>query len=337
MLYAGIDVHKRTLDIAVLDAETGCVVAREERLAATPESLRLWARDWEGKIEGIAFEATTGWAWVADVLSSSGHTPRMANPAVVKAMRGKSRKPKTDKIDAEWLAYLLAKSMLPECWMPPEDIRELREVMRYRRSLVNERTKHYEKLHAICQQAGFATEKAHVSAKSARPWIMALPLGGGKKLVVESHYRLIDAVEMEIDQCESYIRQRWGADPRVKALQTLVGIGLVIACELVAEIGDALRFSSPKKLVRYAGLDPTVSESGNSKYRGRLAKQGSPYLRTALILAAHQARRTTHPRHAQYMHISRKKGAGVAVVNTARLLLQDILPVFQAAEMEPAA
>jgi transposase len=186
----------------------------------------------------------------------------------VKALRGRIRSPKTDKIDAQWLAYLLAKSMLPECWLAPTEVQELREATRFRRSLVNERTQHFQRLHAICQQAGIGTEHAHVSSRTARVWIMALPLLPEMKRVIEARLRIIDAIDHEIEQAESAIRQRWGSDARVEALQPLVDIGIVIACELVAKIGDALRFTTPKQLVRYARLDPTVSESGDSRGRG---------------------------------------------------------------------
>jgi transposase len=80
VLYAGIDVHKRTLDIAVWDSETELAIAREIRIAATRKSLELWAQEWAGKLEGVAFEACSGWTWVADVLLACGHVPHMANP-----------------------------------------------------------------------------------------------------------------------------------------------------------------------------------------------------------------------------------------------------------------
>ena len=99
-------------------------------------------------------------------------------------------------------------------------------------------------------------------------------------------------------------------DRRLLALQTIYGIGPVLACHLLAEIGDARRFHRARQLVRLSGLDPVVLESGDSKRRGRLSKQGSPQLRWALMQAAQQtARRPASPDWQLYRSVSERVGA----------------------------
>ena len=132
MVYAAIDIHKRVFQAAVLDAESGELV--QERLPATREALADWATRWAGKLEAVALEATTGWRWVWRVLSSRGFEVRLAEPLQARALLGRRRSAKTDRLDARWLARLLAKEMLPESWIPPAEIQQLRDRTRLRKS-----------------------------------------------------------------------------------------------------------------------------------------------------------------------------------------------------------
>jgi transposase len=93
----------------------------------------------------------------------------------------------------------------------------------------------------------------------------------------------------------------------------------VLACHLLAEIGDAHRFRRARQLVRVAGLDPVVLESADSRRRGRLSKQGSPYLRWALVQAAQStARRSTSPDRELYLQVKERVGGQRAALTTAR-------------------
>jgi transposase len=100
----------------------------------------------------------------------------------------------------------------------------------------------------------------------------------------------------------------------------IYGVGPILACHLLAEIGDARRFTRPRQLVRAAGLDPVVHESGDSRRRGKLSKQGSPHLRWALIQAAQHAHRRQSPDLARYQRGSRRLGANRAKLIVARTI-----------------
>jgi Transposase len=113
MLYAALDIHKHTFHAAVLDAETGEVA--EKRFASTREELNDWASDWQGRLAAVGLEATNGWRWVAQQLQERGFEVRLVDPGRASALRGRRRRPKTDCLDARWLALLLARQLLSEC------------------------------------------------------------------------------------------------------------------------------------------------------------------------------------------------------------------------------
>src|SRR5437773_5961479 len=133
MFYAAIDIHKHAFQAAVLDLESGEVV--EQRFAADRESLARWAEPWRGRVAAVAIEATTGWRWVWRELVERGFDVRLAEPVQTRALLGRRRSAKTDRLDARWLARLLAKEMLPESWIPPAQIQELRDRTRLRKAL----------------------------------------------------------------------------------------------------------------------------------------------------------------------------------------------------------
>src|SRR6266511_986922 len=137
MLYAAIDIHKHAFQATVLDPETGVVV--EERFAADRENLQRWAERWRGRVAAVAIEATTGWRWVWRELAREGFDVRLAEPVQTRALLGRRRSAKTDRLDARWLARLLAKEMLPESWIPPAQIQELRDRTRLRKALAEDR------------------------------------------------------------------------------------------------------------------------------------------------------------------------------------------------------
>src|SRR5438552_7951717 len=112
MLYAAIDIHKHAFQAAVLDPDSGEVV--EERFSADRESLARWAEQWRGRVAAVAIEATTGWRWVWRELVERRFEVRLAEPVETRALLGRRRGAKTDRLDARWLARLMAKEMLHE-------------------------------------------------------------------------------------------------------------------------------------------------------------------------------------------------------------------------------
>lgn len=334
MLYAAIDIHKRLFQAAVFDPETGEV--SESRFAATREELNDWAMRWQGEIVAVTVEATTGWRWVVRELQAGGFDVRLADPVEAKARRGKTRRPKTDRLDARWLAFLLAKEMLPESWLPPAEIQQLRDKTRLRKALAEDRTRWAQRLHALLHHEGWPCQRARLLTVEGRRWVAALALPPATRVHADTLLRLIATIEGELATVEAELRRFARADRRCQALETIFGVGPVLACHILAELGDARRFHRARQAVRAAGLDPVVDESGDTRRRGHLAKHGSPELRWALVQAGHQARRHTSPDHALYAQVRRRAAGQRAALTVARKIARRSYHVLHQLEQQAA-
>jgi transposase len=332
MLYAAIDVHKSVLQAAVLDPASGEL--SDARFPATREALRDWAMPLQGRVAAVAIEATSGWRWVWRELGALGIEVQLAEPAQTRALRGKKRKAKNDRLDARWLVLLLSKAMLPQSWVPPEDIQRLRDLTRLRQALRHDRTRWAQRLHALLAHEGWPCARSALLSTKGRRWLDGLQLDGHVRALVDAHLALIDAVVEQMAEVERELRLLARRDRRLIALQTIYGVGVIVACHLLAEIGDARRFRRAGQVVRVAGLDPVVLDSADSKRRGKLSKQGSPHLRWALIQAAQHA--AIHPASSpdgdHYLALRDRIGGQRAAVSTARRIAKRAYHVLAALE-----
>jgi transposase len=316
-MFAAIDIHKHVFQAAVLDADSGEVV--EARFPATREALTAWVDEWDSKLAAVAIEATCGWRWVARELQARGVEVRLAEPAQTRALKGNKRQAKTDKLDARWLAMLLAKEMLPVSWLPPEEIQRLRDLTRLRQALRHDRTRWAQRLHAILMHEGWPCTRSQLLTTKGRRWLDALQLDPHARRIVDAHTQMISVIEQQMAEIDRELRLLARDDKRLLALQTIYGVGPVLACHLLAEIGDARRFHRARQIVRLSGLDPAVLDSGETRRRGRLSKQGSPQLRWALLQAAQQtARRPSSPDWQLYRSVKERAGVQRAALTTAR-------------------
>jgi Transposase len=137
MACAAIDIDEHVFQAAVFDSASGEVV--EERFSADRQSLGRWAERWHGRVGSVAIEATTGWRWVWRELIERGFEVRLAEPVQARGLLGRRRSAKTDRLDARWLPRLLAREMLPESWIPPAEIQQLRDRTRLRKALAEDR------------------------------------------------------------------------------------------------------------------------------------------------------------------------------------------------------
>jgi transposase len=334
MLYAAIDIHKRSFHAAVLDADSGEI--SERRFAATREELNDWAMALTGRVAAVAIEATTGWRWVWRELSALGFDVHLADPAQVKALRGRTKKAKTDRLDARWLCLLLAKAMLPESWLPPAEIQQLRDKTRLRKALTDDRTRWAQRLHALLVHEGWACKRAALLTQQGRRWAAALALPPATRVQVDCLLRVITAIESELRPLEAELRRFARADQRCRALQTIFGVGPILACHILAELGQAARFRRARQAVRAAGLDPVVDESGETKRRGRLAKHGAPALRWALVEAAQHAYRQRSPDRALHAQAKQRAGGQRAVLTVARKIGRRAYHVLHELEAQAA-
>jgi transposase len=203
-----------------------------------------------------------------------------------RGLLGRRRSAKTDRLDARWLARLLAREMLPESWIPPEEIQQLRDRTRLRKALAEDRRRWAQRVHAYLLHEGWPCSRSRLLSAEGLRWAAALRLPEHARLQVDSLLAVMAALEAQVATVDAELRRFARGDERCQALQAIYGVGPILACHLLAEIGEASRFRRADQITRLAGLDPVVEESGETRRRGHLAKAGSPHLRWALVEAA---------------------------------------------------
>ena len=241
----------------------------------------------------------------------------MVHPLQCKAIA--SARLKNDKVDAATLAQLLRADLLPEAWIAPPQVRQLRALLRHRAQLVRLRTLLRNRIHAILADHGHG-RPAGCWSGPGRQWLASLELPAVSRQVIDDDLALIDAVEEPVGRLDREARRQARSDPRVQVLTQLPGVGEFTALVLLAEIGDITRFGSARKLASWAGLTPTVRGSDRTVRHGHISKQGPTWARWVLCQAAQTARR--HPDFAPgYQAITRRRGKKIATTAIARKLL----------------
>jgi transposase len=334
MVCAAIDIHKHVFQAAVFDPGSGEVV--EERFSADRESVCRWAERWRGRVGAVAIEATTGWRWVWRELVRCGFAVRLAEPVQTRGLLGRRRSAKTDRLDARWLARLLAREMLPESWIPPEEIQRLRDRTRLRKALAEDRRRGAQRLHAYLLHEGWPCSRSRLLSAEGLRWAAALKLTEHGRLQVDSLLAVLAALEAQVATVDAELRRFARSDERCQALQAIYGVGPILACHLLAEIGEASRFRRAEQITRLAGLDPVVEDSGATRRRGKLAKAGSPHLRWALVEAAVHAHRATAPDRQLYRATCERRDATIARLTVARKIGKRAYHVLRELELAAA-
>src|SRR3989442_7454273 len=316
MLYEAIDIYKHAFQAAVLDPDSGEVV--EERFPADRESLQRWAERWRGRVAAVAIGAAPGGRGVGRELVAMGFEVGLVEPLQARALLGRRRSAKTDRLDARWLARLLAKEMLPQSWIPPAEIQELRDRTRLRKALAEDRRRWGQRLDAYRVHEGWPCSRSNLLRPPGLRWAAALQLPEQARLQVDSLLSVMAALEAQLDTVDAELRRFARADERCRALQSIYGVGPILACHLLAEIGEARRFRRAEQITRLAGLDPVVDESGETRRRAHLAQARPPHLRWALVEAAVHAHRPTAPDRALYHATRQRRDTTVARLTIAR-------------------
>src|SRR5215831_10416742 len=319
--YIGIDLHKQFFQACAVTPSG--IRAWEQRFPRTDGGLVLF-RERCTSMTAIAVEATgPTWAFV-DALRPSGATVCVVDPRKTRLKAGYAAK--TDRLDARRLADALRRESVVSIYYPPRAIRELRELCRYRRSLVRTQTGLKQRVSALLLRHGVVSpDGSTVWAGRGARWLagLALPGRAGESLI--GLRQLLAAVAQQVLTVEREVVREGAGDPIVIALQTLPGVGPVLGLTLRAEIGEITRFPDPPHLASYAGVVPRISQSGLRRARaGAITKQGSPWLRWALIEAAIHGVNRADPVGRWARRLAVKKGALKTRVALARALCEDI-------------
>jgi len=313
--YVGGDLHRRRSQVVIL-SEDGEKVS-SNKIVNDPETL-VEAVVVAGPEPEVVLEATWGWYWAADVLSEAGCRVHLAHPLGVKGFQ--NRRVKNDDRDATLLADLLRMGSLPEGWIAPPPLRELRQSVRYRHKLSQLRAGLKSQIHAVLGKEGAIPELSELWGPADARWLDDQQLGEAYRDRVESLRRLIRRYDTEVVRLDRKVHARLRDDAGYRTIQQLSGVGPVLGAVFVAEIGDISRFDSAKRLASWAGLTPRHRESDTRVIRGPITKQGSGLVRWAAIEAVARYRGGA-PIQASYRRIAQRKGNKIARVAAARKLL----------------
>lgn len=321
-MYVGLDAHKKYC-LAVGQDEAGRKVM-EKRFCGTGPELQNFVSSLKRR-DQVVIEACGTWMHIYDALTERGIQVRLAHPLKTKAIA--SARIKTDRIDANILAHLLRANLVPEAWVPPVGIRELRSITRYRAGLVKLQTQVKNHVHALLMRNGIEYEFSDLFGKTGLEFLSALDerLKSIDSGILRSCMNTLAHLGPEIKRVSDHIASIVEEDDDVRLLMTIPGIDVYSAALITAEIGDIRRFPTYKQLCSYAGIVPSLHRSGKAVHYGRITKQGSKWLRWILAQVVNHLIRRHGKLHDFYIRMVRRgKGKNTARVALARKLLRVI-------------
>ncbi len=307
--YVGIDLHARTLQLCVIDAEKGERILERARVPnRLPEILELLEPFMEGGVS-IAVESTFNWYWLVDGLQDTGYEVHLAhtlgNARITKA------KVKTDRRDAYRLARLLRSGDLQEGYIYPRETRPIRDLIRHRQRIVAARSGEYARIRIQLYREGILEHsRASVQAMTDDE-IETLFVHPAVAAVAHFELERIRLLKSQITKIERQIEDYAGDLPEIVLARSLPGVDLALAPIIVFETGDISRFASHRTYSSYCRLVPGCANSSNSSKPGRSRKEGNPMLKSAFTQAATHATRTNERvRRYANRQLSRRSGRG---------------------------
>lgn len=297
----GWDNHRKFSQIAARDSELK-IVFRQRIEHADRIKMREVLRSWPAGTP-VVLEGTFGWSWVADELEAAGHQPYLASSGKLAGWRKTHGLAKSNRLDAELLSELMSeRKQWWRVWLPPADVRDQRELLRYRMGLVQAQTAFKNRMHAILHRHGVLHDYADLFGAAGRRFLQQLtlhknsPLRDSAKVALKGELQLLDHLRRQVAQVTRQFRQQVQRSAIARRLMTMPGVSWILAYTLLAEIGRIERFRSHKHLASYSLLAPRADDSGEddgSNPQGRhVGFAGRGTLKWAFIDAAHSAVRS---------------------------------------------
>ena len=327
--YIALDIHKEYVMAGGMNAAQEWVI-RPRRIEM--HQFRNWAGNNLRAGDAVVIETTTNVWDIYDIVAPLVTRAVVAHAGAVRQIA--EARVKTDKQDIECLIRLLIVGMVPEVWVPPAEVRELRGMIAYRNRLVKTGAMIRNRLHSLLHRHNLALPE---SGLCDRAWWENQTISKLEKLQVRQELGLLEKVEQSKAELDNElgkmsVGETWG-DQATRILQ-LPGLGVVVTMTVLSAIGDIHRFEGPKQLVGYAGLGAGIHSSGKEHKDKGITKSGRKELRWAMIEAAWRAIRMSRLWKERYEELKKRKGPSKAIVAIARKLLVTLWHVLSKEETD---
>lgn len=287
MKYSGIDLHSNNSVVSVID-EQDRVVA-ERRLANDLVKIIGFLQPWRDELAGVVVESTFNWYWLVDGLQEAGFVVHLANTVAIKRYEG--LKHSGDETDARHLAHLLRLKILPTGTILPKEERAIRDLARKRMQLVRSRTLHILAVENITARQTGARITSNQVKRLTYEAIDGMGLPGDVALAIKTNVAVIGTLNTQIDVVEKRLRESIKPRPEYALLESVPGIGEILATTILLETGSIERFAGVGNFASYARCVDSVRTSNGKKKGEGNTKNGNKYLAWAFIEAANFARR----------------------------------------------
>jgi transposase len=312
--YIGVDLHKKTCYVTVMNADGKVRIQRE--FSTDADQVAKFFKRYPNV--PVAVESTMNWIPFYENLESLGCKVVLSNPLQTKAVA--FARIKNDKVDSRVLADLLRTNFLPTAYIQPKEIRDLKELVRERANFVQMRTKVKNKIHSVLFKTGNKHEFTNLYGRNGMKWLRELELRDIYRQEIDRYIETLTHLNEQIDKISEIIENTAKLDFDCKLLMTIPGISYYSALMIKSEIGDISRFKNANKLSAYAGLIPSTYASADKIRTGRITKRGSKWLRKTLIDSITSGSRNPNVVSAAYRRLKKNKGTGKAKVAAARKL-----------------
>jgi len=283
----GIDAHKKFSYITVMSNDNKGEIKSQEKIMHNKDEYQKFFLQYNNNAKAT-LEATFNWYWMADIIQSYNIELHLSNPKETKAIA--HAKLSNDKVDSKMLANLLRTNLLPESYIAPPEIRDKRELLRYRMYLSSNRTGLKNRIHSILNKYGLAYEYegSDLFSKSGIKFIESIKseLPEYTKKVLEMHINNLNIVIGTLKEIEEKIKEIFKSNKMILLLNTIPGVGDILAIVIYYETGEIERFRSHESYCYYSGTVPSGKISAGKIYSMKLSPACNHYLRWAYVEAA---------------------------------------------------
>lgn len=316
-LCVGMDLHGSNVYCAAMDTQYRTVW--EQRLPTTLSTILAALEPLRTRIRSVAVESTFNWYWIIDGLQAAGYAMHLANPSQMQENLG--LKDANDRTDARFLAKQQVMGVLPEGYIYPKELRPVRDLLRRRMRLVNERTSQWLSLESLV--ARHSGQCLGIRALDKLSHEELHNLLGGDPLVIEAAqigFRHVHFLSKQIEQIEQTVQPRVNLLPGYERLLTVPGIGRILAMTIMLETGPIDRFAAAGNYASYCRAVKAEHRSNDQKKRAGNARNGNRYLGWAYVEAANFAVRYNPELRAWYQRKAAKTKRVVALKAMANKL-----------------